>query len=228
LVRTSSLILCFAAFAAPAVAQDQPGNMPLRGIATVLDGDTVAINGQRIRLFGIDAFEADQRCGDSGQVPCGGRATEALRQLIGSGELTCTNRGADRYGRTLGVCRADTTDVNAAMVRQGWAVAYRQYSNDYVFDEDSAKSAKAGAWAGKFTLPWDYRAGGRGQIAEAQRTDDPAPADGCVIKGNINSKGEKIYHMPGDNSYARTKPEAMFCSEDEAARAGFRRAHRPQ
>lgn len=202
--------------------------MPLRGTATVLDGDTVAINGQRIRLFGIDAFEADQRCGDTSQSPCGGRATEALRQLIGERELICTNRGMDRYQRALGVCRAETVDVNAAMVRQGWAVAYRQYSNDYVFDEELARNAKAGAWASTFVMPWEYRAGGKGQIAQAQRTADPAPASGCQIKGNINSKGDKIYHMPGDNSYSRTKPEAMFCSEAEAVRAGFRRAHRPQ
>ena len=231
MVRTSSLILGLALLAAPAAAQQEGSAsgtaMPLRGTATVLDGDTVAINGQRIRLFGIDAFEADQRCGDALQSACGGKATEALRDLIGARELVCTNRGTDRYQRTLSVCRTEATDVNAAMVRQGWAVAYRQYSNDYVFDEEQAKTAKAGAWAGAFTMPWEYRAGGKGQIAQAQRTDGPAPASDCVIKGNINAKGDKIYHMPGDGSYVKTKPEAMFCSESEAARAGFRRAHKP-
>lgn len=237
MVRASSLIVLLLAIAgaSPVAAQDDgpavaatDTAMPIRGTATVLDGDTVAINGQRIRLFGIDAFEADQRCGNDSQTPCGGRATEALRQMIGSSELICTNRGTDRYSRVLSVCRVGATDVNAAMVQQGWATAYRRYSNDYVFDEDQAKLARAGAWSGTFAMPWDYRAGGRNQIAVAQRTPDPAPATGCQIKGNINSKGEKIYHVPGDNSYSRTKPEAMFCSEDEAVRAGFRRAHRPQ
>lgn len=47
---------------------------------------------------------------------------------------------------------------------------------------------------------------------------------GCTIKGNINSQGEKIYHMPGQRFYGATQPEKWFCTEDEARRAGFRRS----
>ena len=57
----------------------------------------------------------------------------------------------DRYGRVGG------EDVNATMVRHGWALAYRRYSTDYEDDEDDARAAKVGLWAGEFMPPWEWR-----------------------------------------------------------------------
>lgn len=92
--------------------------------------------------------------------------------------------------------------------------------------EDAARTAKRGLWAGSFTPPWDWRKGERtgpeGQIGGVAK----APG-GCAIKGNINRKGERIYHLPGSTWYGRTAidtgaGERMFCSEADAVAAGWR------
>ena len=113
---------------------------------------------------GIDAPEAAQACRQaSGQrYRCGDRATEALRARIGAGAVTCTIEGRDRYNRALGICyAADGTDLNGWLVRQGYALAYRHYSTTYVPEEDQAKAAQAGLWAGEFVAPWAWRRGQR-------------------------------------------------------------------
>ena len=128
------------------------------------------------------------------------------------------------------------------MVAQGWALAYRDYSHDYVGQERSASKARLGLWQGEFERPWEWR---RKNPAN-QRSDQPArlvepPAvmggkdvarssSGCTIKGNISARG-RIYHMPGDDFYAKTginlaKGERWFCTEAEAQAAGWRRARR--
>ncbi len=73
--------------------------------------------------------------------------------------LQCSPRDRDRYGRTVAVCylAGRTIDINRKMVRQGWALAYRQYSRDYVVVEAEAKAALAGMWSGSFQAPWEYR-----------------------------------------------------------------------
>lgn len=114
-------------------------------------------------------------------------------------------------------------DLSAELVRGGHAVAFRRYALDYVPDEDLARRAGAGAWAGGFVDPESFRQTGNGDVATAQR--QPAAANAaCNIRGNINRAGERIYHLPGDPFYGRTNPEATFCSEAEARAAGFRRA----
>lgn len=196
--------------------------MPLMGVATVTDGDSLIVGGRRIRLYGIDAFEAAQRCGAKSEIACGAKATETLRTIVGVAPIVCVEKGLDRYERTLAVCRIGINDINAAMVRSGWAMAYRKYANDYSNDEDIANGGRAGAWESGFQWPWEYRADGGDHVAIAQRFD-PGAVDGCVIKGNVSSKGDKIYHFPADASYRDTKAEALFCSEAAAINAGFRR-----
>ena len=203
------------------------GRAPIVGNATVLDGDTIQINGQRIRLWGIDAFEAAQRCsGPDGDEPCGARATHELDDMIGNHQVVCIYRDTDAYNRTVALCRVGALDLGASLVRKGLAVAFTRYALDYSPDEAEARANRVGAWAGSFTSPTDYRAGESDSVAVAQRTT----ADGgtCLIKGNINREGERIYHMPTDPYYRWTNPEAMFCTEAEAQAAGFRRAGRPQ
>ncbi|QEX23368.1 hypothetical protein FRZ61_33060 [Hypericibacter adhaerens] len=125
----------------------------------MIDGDTIEIHGTRIRLFGIDAPEGRQLCKDASgkDYRCGQKAAFALADHIGAGTVSCDARDIDRYGRTVAVCHLGAEDLNAWMVAQGWAVAYRHYSKDYVQQEDTAKSAKLGVWAGSFEWPWDWR-----------------------------------------------------------------------
>ena len=199
------------------------------GKARVIDGDTIDIAEQRIRLHGIDTPETKQTCHREGVVwMCGAAATKNLRKLIGGAKVTCIRRDKDRYGRIVAICHANGIDLNAAMVRSGMALAYRKYSKDYTDQEASAKAARRGLWAGQFVPPWEWRRGKR--LVSETAANDNSP--GCRIKGNIGSKGDRIYHMPGGRWYDRTaittsKGERWFCSEVEAKTAGWRRAGRP-
>jgi endonuclease YncB( thermonuclease family) len=199
---------------------------PIEGIAQVLDGDTIQIGTLRVRLFGLDAFEAEQMCttlsGES--YGCGGRATRALIERIDGKAVSCMPKGNDAYDRQLAICRAGTTDLSAWMIREGHGLAYTKYALDYLSDEKAAKQAMAGAWNGGFELPWEYRLTRPSGAAEAQRTA-LAPSAQCRIKGNVNKRGERVYHLPVDPTYARTKAENWFCSAAEAEKAGFARVN---
>lgn len=130
----------------------------IMGQATVIDGDTIEIHGQRIRLHGIDAPESRQLCEKNGQeYRCGQQASLALADMVGQAVVRCQPNGVDRYKRIIGVCFKGDQDLNRWMVRNGWAVAYRRYSKDYVTDEESASSAGIGIWAGQFETPADWR-----------------------------------------------------------------------
>jgi len=214
--------------AAPRGAPARPADVT--GAATVLDGDTLQVQDRKVRLFGVDAFEAEQTCADPrGEAyPCGGRATRYLSRLVAGQRVSCAGRNIDPYGRLVAVCRVGSTDLGAALVRAGHAVAFRRYSLDYVGEEQAARTAKAEAWAGRFVPPADYRVAARGEtIASAQRRET-RPSGACVIKGNLSRRGDRIYHLPSDPYYGATRAEAMFCSSAQAEAAGFRRAGRPR
>jgi endonuclease YncB( thermonuclease family) len=144
---------CFLAFT-PAAAADI-----IAGRASVIDGDTIEIRGERIRLFGIDAPEVGQTCrGPTGQeYRCGQRAALVLDARIGDGVVTCERSDTDRYGRRVAVCRVYGEDLGAWMVGLGWAVAYRAYTTRYVPAEELARGRRAGMWAGTFSLPAEWR-----------------------------------------------------------------------
>lgn len=135
----------------------------LNGVASVIDGDTVEIRGTRIRLHGIDAPESRQLCTrPSGQSwRCGQQAALALSDRIGRRSVSCVARDTDRYGRIIAVCSQDGIDLNAWMVAEGWAVAYRRYSLDYASAETEAQSTGRNIWSGTFVMPWDWRRGAR-------------------------------------------------------------------
>jgi endonuclease YncB( thermonuclease family) len=204
----------------------------VEGRASVIDGDTLDVHGERIRLFGVDAPESAQLCADAegAEWRCGQRAALALSDRIGTAPLTCTRVDRDQYGRTVAKCRARDQDINAWLVESGWAVAYRAYSKDYEKQEQKARAARNGVWQGAFTLPWEWRAGRRRPAATTAAAAPVAPAEpGCTIKGNRNARGECLYHLPGSPDYARTvitpaKGERYFCTAEAALAAGCRAA----
>jgi len=217
--------VAFGWLASPAAATSVSGQ------ATVIDGDTVVVAGQRVRLFGIDAPEATQTCDRAGERwACGRAAANRLRGLVGGDELTCNGNEHDRYGRLVAVCTLAGTDLNRAMVADGWAVAFRRYSDAYVADETRARAARRGLWASRFIAPEDYRAAEREAShpphRERARAPVAAPASPsrCAIKGNRNRRGEWIYHLPGTPYYDETRAEEMFCTEAEAEAAGYRKS----
>ena len=222
--------MTFNEFVAPlallAIIVALPVQAQMSGVPSVTDGDTLKIGAQRIRLHGIDAPESKQTCRAGGKTwRCGAASTHALRKHLGGRPISCEERDRDRYGRIVAVCRLAGADVNAWMVSQGWAVAYRKYSSNYVEEEAVAKAARRGVWRGEFVPPSRWRRGER--LQAAART----AASACRIKGNINRQGTRIYHVPGGQSYERTrintsKGERWFCSEAEARGAGWRRAKR--
>lgn len=182
----------------------------------VVDGDTLELNGKVIRLNGIDAPEHGQKCGE---WDCGAQATEALVEIVKGQEVTCEAIANDGYGRTIATCFADGKDVAEAMIGDGMAWAFRQYSTAYVDAEEVAKARDLGVWRGRFTPPWEFRRD-RWEAAEQ------AAPDGCPIKGNISDSG-RIYHAPWSPWYGRTRineknGERWFCSEDQAIAAGWR------
>ena len=145
-------LVCSVLFALPVHAD-------IVGVASVVDGDTLEIRGQRIRLHGIDAPESGRTCvDDAGQRwRCGQQAALALRDLIGRRTVSCDQRDVDRYGRTVSQCLVGDTDINVRLVAQSLALAYRRYSRDYVAAEDEARQAGRGMWAGTFEPPWEWR-----------------------------------------------------------------------
>ena len=129
------------------------------GVASVIDGDTLEIHGERIRLFGIDACESRQLCEDASGQPyrCGQQAALALADHIGSRTVRCEGKTRDRYGRLVAVCYLGDEDLDAWMVLQGLALAFRKYSTLYVPQEDAARLGNRGLWAGSFEAPWEWR-----------------------------------------------------------------------
>ena len=127
----------------------------------VYDGDAIEIEGQRARLYGIDAFELSQTCLDAGGRPwrCGIAANAALAERIEGQALQCVVLDEDRDGWYVSRCVGeDGTDLGAYMVRSGLALADR---DDYLADEADARRRRAGAWEGQFMPPWQWRSDGR-------------------------------------------------------------------
>ncbi len=198
----------------------------ISGAARVVDGDTLEVGGETVRLFGIDAPELDQFCDRGGvEYLCGVMATAWLVERTLGALVTCSGDERDRYGRRLAVCQAGGIDLNAGLVRAGWAVAFRRYSKRYIADEDVAKRDGIGMWSGDFIEPTSWRRGQRDQSGVVLVTED------CTIKGNVNGGGERIYHRPDGIHYDRLQlhsweGDRCFQTEDEAREAGFRAAAR--
>ncbi len=200
------------------------GEAPLIGrVQHVADGDTLTIKTDgaryRIRLHEIDAPEHRQ--------PGSREARAALAGKVEGKYVRVEVETVDDYGRTVGKVWLGNRDINRELVREGHAWAYRRYLQDdsLLADERAARQAGRGLWAAPDPVPpWQWRQTAR---AGKRPKGDVAPGR-CAIKGNINRRGDRIYHRPGDPNYDETRidmarGERWFCSAAEAERAGWRR-----
>ncbi|MCP5144333.1 MAG: thermonuclease family protein [Gammaproteobacteria bacterium] len=215
-------------------------------MARIYDGDTLDVvtapGTVRVRLFGIDAPEHDQRHGNL--------ARDGLRSLLRNSQVTMQLLNTDRYQRQVAIVTGAPGNINEAMLERGLAWAYRYYLPEhpdaarYCELENRARTARRGLWRDrKATAPWLHRNRGEPALGDtpslqeclaavrrvAQSANTSPPSKTCTIKGNINRAGEKIFHLPGSTAYARTRintaaGERWFCSEKEAAAAGWRAA----
>lgn len=198
------------------------------GQIRVIDGDTIDVGGTRVRLYGIDAPEASQTCqNDQGATwNCGAWVSRQVRAQFQGRQARCEALDTDRYGRIVARCSVAQQDMGATLVAQGLAFAYRRYSMDYDLIEKQAAAADRGLWTSRVQEPATFRQNN----AVTPDVAMPATSD-CNIKGNISAKGERIYHRPGQEHYARTrintaKGERWFCAPAEAEAAGWRAARR--
>ena len=124
----------------------------------IIDGDTIILNGEKIRFSGIDTPELKQTClqGDQ-EVSCGMIAKKLLVEKIGNAIPKCISEGKDTYKRTLAECFVNGESLSKFLVRSGYAFAYRKYSTKFIKDEEFAKANKLGMWAMTFQYPWDFR-----------------------------------------------------------------------
>lgn len=210
-----ALALCLATGAS---AQDIVGRV------SVVDGDTFRVNGLVIRLHGIDAPELAQTCThDTGaDWACGAWVTDQVRRAYAGKRVRCVRTAIDRYDRVVARCYQGGVDIGQHMVQEGLAFAFRRYAMDYDLDEKRAAVTQRGLHGTQMQDPAAYR--------RAQKTAPPAPDASCTIKGNISGSG-RIYHMPGQEHYDRTRiaasrGERWFCSEAQARAAGWRKSRR--
>lgn len=153
------------------------GAQELVGRACVVDGDTIDIGGRRFHLAGIDAPEPDQSCGRGGKsYPCGREATTALASLIQGKEVRCDKLGEVRPGEGYGHCFVGEISLNQRLVARGWALADRDFSKEFVCDEEAARALKAGLWEGAFTPPWKHRQAKAQAKAQTREPKQPATA----------------------------------------------------
>ena len=124
----------------------------------IVDGDTIHLNGEKIRFTGIDTPELKQTCLKEGVKDlCGATAKQILIDKIGNDNVECISDGKDQYKRTLAECFVNNESLSSYLVRSGYAFAYRKYSKKFIEDENYAKANKLGMWSMEFDYPWDYR-----------------------------------------------------------------------
>ena len=139
------------------------------GSFTAVDGDSLRKDGKDYRLHAIDAPELFQTCrkADGSDYPCGHESRDALRRLIRNESVTCQILDTDRYGRSVAECSAGKVNLNDAMVRAGWAIAYTRHGQDHAAAQDEARAAGRGLWQGTFQTPEAWRNANRNSLMQA-------------------------------------------------------------
>jgi endonuclease YncB( thermonuclease family) len=172
----------------------------LAGAAVIISGDTIEVQGRRVRLYGVTAPGLDQLCeGARAQWRCGMVARLKLDQRIGSSSVICREHGADRHGWILGRCRIDdgqATELNRWLVTSGWALASGDHGQEYVDAENQAMSSGAGLWRDGFGPSDDWR-----RIAESAERE---PGDGALDCSSCT-----LRHRALDPSGVGEKPESV-------------------
>lgn len=196
-------------------------------VVEIVDGDTIqiTINGQTypLRYIGIDSPEISEP--DTG--PAAAKQNAAL--VMGKTVLLYKDvSDVDQYGRLLRYVVVDDTFVNYQLVANGYAkaVAYPpdvSCHGTFADAQQTAAQAGLGLWAIGAMVSPTFPAAVVGSCPDGCLEEQP----GCSIKGNINSEGEKIYHVPGSRNYDDTKidpskGERWFCTVDEAVANGWR------
>jgi endonuclease YncB( thermonuclease family) len=190
------------------------------GRARTLSGDTLEVDGRVVRLSHIEAVELGQVCQDArGRAwRCGERARRVLRDLVRRRAVHCNDLARSGPGSFEGTCTVGGLDLAKAVVAAGYAFAEGFFFRTYGEEEGAARDARRGVWQGEVERPADYRA------ARWARAKATAP-DGCPIKGQVTRRA-KTYVVPWAPDYARltvrrSRGERWFCSEADAAAAGF-------
>jgi endonuclease YncB( thermonuclease family) len=130
----------------------------IAGNAKVIDGDTIHIGSNKIRLHGIDAPEINQTCEKNNvSWSCGKESAKVLINFINNKKVICDVKDTDKYKRYISVCFVNNVDMNKFMVKNGWAIAYRYYSKDYIESEEKAKKDNVGIWQSSFQEPYLFR-----------------------------------------------------------------------
>jgi len=148
LIKHSYLLICLFLIVARSYAEQ----------ITVTDGDTIRIGDERIRFSGIDAPEIKQTCiYQEMEFKCGEFSKNLLIEKISNQQVSCIKESTDQYGRTLAECFLGKESLSSYLVREGYAFAYRRYSDKFILDEEYAQSKGNGMWSMDFMFPWDFR-----------------------------------------------------------------------
>lgn len=173
----------------PALAQAQV----LTGPAVAVDGDTLDMNGARVRLFGVDAMEARQTCMKDGQAwACGAEAKALLASLVADQPVRCEQRDTDRYRRVVAICTVAGLDLARTLVEGGLAVALPEYSLDYVDAEVRPRRYRIGIWAGQFSAPSAYRAANP-RLLQGPVSPPPAKAPAASAAPAVRRTGGTLF-----------------------------------
>ena len=133
-------------------------NVSIADNLKIVDGDTIVLNGEKIRFSGIDTPEINQTCKkDEEIIYCGIIAKNKLIEKIGNQIPKCVAESTDRYNRIIAECFVKNESLSKYLVRNGYAFAYRKYSKKFIEDEEFARANKLGLWSMKFQYPWDFR-----------------------------------------------------------------------
>lgn len=211
--------------------QPKPNGEIEATVKRVIDGDTFELSdGERVRMIGVDTPETVKP--NSPVEPYGKEASDFTKKLLTDQKvkLIFDLEPRDKYERLLAyVYLSDGTFVNEKLVRDGYARIMTippnvAFADLFLEAEREAREHDRGLWGledskskAKPAKEKDEASAGSNQTPQEQ-----APPEGKLIKGNINSKGEKIYHVPGSANYDRTQPEEWFATEEEAQAAGYR------